>query len=44
MNIWTVLKRFFDDKLPNRREFFSSLKEECISERDYFHALDVWIV
>ena len=26
MNIWTVLKSFFDDKLPDRCEFFSSLK------------------
>ena len=34
-------KRFFDDKLPERCELFSSLKDECISEKDYLHAIDV---
>ena len=28
-------KRFFEDKLPDMCEFFSSLKDECISEKDY---------
>ena len=37
-------KKFFDDKLPDRCEFFSSLKEECIGEKDYFHIIDVWIM
>ena len=27
-------KTFFDGKLPDRFEFFSSLKDECISEKD----------
>ena len=27
-----------------RCEFFSSLKNECISEKDYLHAIDVWNV
>ena len=37
-------KKFFDDKLPNRCEFFSFLKDECFSEKDYLHAIDVWIM
>ena len=44
MNIWTVLKRFSDDKLPDRCEFLSSLKDKCISEKDYLHAITVWIM
>ena len=35
-------KKFFEDKLPNRCEFFSSLKHECISKKDYSHAINVW--
>ena len=42
MNIWSF-KNFFGDKLPDRRGFFSSLKGECISEKDYLYAVDVWI-
>ena len=34
-------KKFSEDKLPDRCEFFSSLKDECISEKDYSHAIDV---
>ena len=34
-------KKFSDDKLPNRSNFFSSLKDECISEKDYLHVTDV---
>ena len=37
-------KIFLDDKLPDRCEFFSSLKDECISEKDYLHTIDVWIM
>ena len=44
MNIWTVLKRFSDDKLSDRCEFLSSLKDKCISEKDYLHAIAVWIM
>ena len=32
---------FSEDKLSNRCEFFSSSKDECISEKDYLHAIDV---
>ena len=28
-------ERFFEDKLPDRCKFFSSLKDECNSEKDY---------
>ena len=34
-------KKFFDDKLLDRSEFFSSLKDECINEKDYLHAINV---
>ena len=35
-------KKFSDDELPNRFELFSSLKDECISKKDYLHAINVW--
>ena len=34
-------KRFFDDKLTDRREFFSSLKDEYINEKYYLHGIAV---
>ena len=37
-------KKFNEDKLPDNCEFFSSLKDKCISERDYSRAIDVWNV
>ena len=37
-------KKFFNDKLPDTCKFFSSLKDECISEKDYSHAIDLWNV
>ena len=37
-------KKFSENKLPDGYKFFSSLKEKCISEKDYFRALDVWNV
>ena len=37
-------KKFSEDKLPDRCKFFSSLKDECISEKDYSHAINVWNV
>ena len=37
-------KKFFEDKLPHKCNFFSSLKDECISEKDYLKAIDVWNV
>ena len=37
-------ERFSEDKLPDSCEFYSYLKEECISEKDYLHATNVWNV
>ena len=34
-------KNFSGDKLPDRSKFFSSLKNEYISEKDCLHAIDV---
>ena len=34
-------ERFFENKLPDRSEFFSSLKDECISEKDYLKTVDI---
>ena len=35
-------KKFFENKLPDKCEFFSSLKDEYISEKDYQRANNVW--
>ena len=35
-------KRFFDKKLPDSCNFFSSLTDECVNEKDYWHAINVW--
>ena len=37
-------KTFFDKELPDGCKYFSSLKDECISEKDYLHAIDIWNV
>ena len=37
-----IFKKFSEDKLPDRSKFYSSLKDECISEKDYLHANNVW--
>ena len=34
-------KEFSEDKLPDRCEFYSSLKDKCISEKYYLHAITV---
>ena len=34
-------EKFSEDKLPDRSKFFSSLKNEYISEKDYLHAINV---
>ena len=43
MSIWIVLKSS-EDKLPDQCEFFSFLKDRCISENDYFKTINVWNV
>ena len=35
-------KKFSEDKLPDKCESYSSLKGECISEKDYLHGINVW--
>ena len=37
-------KRISEDKLPDRCKSFSSLKGECISEKDYQRANNIWNV
>ena len=37
-------KKFSENKLPDKSKFFSSLKDECISEKDYLKAVDIWNV
>ena len=37
-------KKFSEDKLSDRCKFFSSLKDECISEKDYLKASNIWNV
>ena len=37
-------EKFFDEKEPDRCEFFSSLKDECVSEKEYSYAIDIWNV
>ena len=37
-------KKFSEDKLPDKCNFFSSLKDECISEKDYLKANNIWNV
>ena len=37
-------KRFNEDKLPDRSEFFSSLKNKCVSNEEYDRAVEIWDV
>ena len=37
-------EKISEDQLSDRWTFFSSLKDECISEKDYKGAIDVWNV
>ena len=37
-------KKIFHGHLTVRCGFFNSLKDECISEKDYLHTIDVWIM
>ena len=41
-DIYPCFKKFFDDKLPDRCKFFSCFKDECISQNDYLHVIDIW--
>ena len=35
-------KRFSENKLPEKCKFFSYLKDECLREKDYLKAVDIW--
>ena len=35
-------KRFSENKLPDKCKFFSSLKDEYITEKDYHRAHNIW--
>ena len=35
-------KKIYEDKLPDKYKFFSLLKDECISEKYFLHAINVW--
>ena len=37
-------KKFSESELPDRCKIFSSLKDECISEKDYLKAKNIWNV
>ena len=37
-------KRFNEDQLPDKCEFFSSLKDKCISKEEYDRAINIWNV
>ena len=37
-------QKFSENKLPDRCKFFSSLKDQCISEKDYLKADNIWNV
>ena len=37
-------KKFSENKLPDKCEFFSSLKGKCISEKYYLKANNIWNV
>ena len=35
-------EKFFEDKLPDKCDFFSSVKYRCVSEKDYLKGINVW--
>ena len=37
-------KKFSENKLPDKCKFFSSLKDKCISEKNYLKANNIWNV
>ena len=38
------LKKFSKDKIPDTSKFYSSLKDECVGEKDYLDAVNAWNV
>ena len=37
-------KKFSENRLPDKSKLFSSLKDNCISEKDYLKANNIWNV
>ena len=37
-------KKFSKDKIPDISKFYSSLKDECVGEKDYLDAANAWNV
>ena len=37
-------EKYLEDKLPDKCKFYNSLKDECISEKDYLKANNIWNV
>ena len=37
-------ERFSENKIPDKGKCFSSLKDECISEKDHQNANNIWNV
>ena len=35
-------ERFLEDKLPDKKHFYKSLKNKHISEKVYLHAIQIW--
>ena len=35
-------ERFFEDKLPDKKHFYKSLKNKHITEKVYLHAIQIW--
>ena len=44
MNTWRVLKDFLKINYHDKSKFFSSLKDECVSEKNYLKAVNIWNV
>ena len=37
-------QKFSENKLPGKSKFFSSLKDKCITKKDYLKANNIWNV
>ena len=42
MNTWMIFEKFKKQSLPKKTSFFSRLKQEKVSEKDFEHAQKVW--
>ena len=37
-----IFEKYSEEQLLDRSKFYSSLKNKCISKKDYLHANNVW--